>query len=423
MGQSTKNLALKCCLVLGILAMAGCNLPAQSTTGSTPTPFIFPSATPSPQTGGISGVVWADQCSPPSDGGLTPAGCVATADGQGLVADGVRQSGEPGLTGVVVRLGLGSCPAFGLAVATTSEGGAYQFADLDAGTYCVSIDSSQSENVAAMQSGIWTHPSGSETSSVAGQTITLPAGGDVKDVDFGWGPQVSPGPGGGTATPQPSATETPNPDVTPSMTPTATATLSPGDPKAGLGSPTFSDDFSDPSTWPTYTDDHVSFTIQDGALNMTAANPDFYDGWLLHTPSLSNFYVEITAQFVDVCQGKDHYGIVARGACSGGNCTGYLFTVSCDGNYRLKIWDGSVPQSIYLTPWTASGAIKAGPNQVNVIGLRGDGGKLSMYANGNLLQEIQDPTLEDGLFGVFVGSAVTPDLQVKVDSIDAWQLP
>lgn len=423
MGQRMKDFALKCCLFLGILALASCNLPAQTTPGSTPTPFIFPSATPSPQTGGISGVVWADQCSAASNGQSTPVGCVAGAGGQGLVADGVRQSGEPALAGVVVRLGLGSCPAFGLATATTDEGGAYSFNGLDAGSYCVSIDSSQSENVATLQSGVWTHPSGNETNSVAGQTITLPAGGDVKDVDFGWGPQASSAPEESTGTPGPTATETPNPNATPTMTPTATATLSPGDPKAGLGAPTFSDDFSDSSTWPVYSDDHVSFTVQNGALNMTAANPDFYDGWSLHTPSLANFYVEISAQFVDACQAKDHYGIVGRGTCSGGNCNGYLFTVSCDGNYRLKIWDGSVPQSIYLTPWTASGAIKAGPGQVNVIGLRGDGEKLSMYANGNLLQEVQDPTLTDGLFGVFVGAAVTPDLQVKVDSINAWQLP
>jgi hypothetical protein len=325
------------------------------------------------------------------------------------------------MEGVAVRLGTGACPAFGLATATTDVNGAYGFADLVPGTYCVSVDASQSENAGILSAGAWTHPDGMSGTSVASQTITLGEGGSIDSVDFGWDmffvPVISV-----TATAE-AATDTPIPEGTETPTSAPTATFSPNDPKANLGAATVEDTFDDSSTWPTYTDDHVGFSIGDGVLHMTAANPDFYDGWTLSTPSSDNFYIEAQGQFIQTCTERDHFGIVARGVCTGGKCSGYLFSVTCDGRYRLSIWDGVANQTTYLTPWTQSSAINAGPGQTNVLGFMGDGSKLSLYANGQLLQEVTDGTFDTGLFGLFIGSAQTPDLKADVDQISMWSLP
>jgi hypothetical protein len=419
--QRVRN-ALGTTLGLALL-LAACNLPAQSTTpGATPTAFIFPSATPAPQTGGLSGTVWKDNCSPAAEGQAGPADCVPNDQAaSGQSADGVMQPSETGIEGVVVRLGTGACPAFGLATATLDANGAYGFSDLTPGTYCVSIDASQAENAGVLNAGAWTHPEGMTGTSVASQTVTLAEGGSVDSVDFGWDvffvPVTSV-----TATAE-AATDTPTPEGTDTPTPAPTATFSPNDPKANLGTPTVSDSFDASSTWPTYSDDHVGFSIGDGVMHMTAANPDFYDGWTLSTPSVDNFYIEIKGQFLEPCTERDHYGIVARGVCDGGNCSGYLFALTCDGRYRLSIWDGAENQTTYLTPWTQSSAIKAGAGQSNVLGFMGDGSKLSLYANGQLLQEVTDSTYDAGLFGLFIGSAQTPDLKADVDQISMWLLP
>jgi hypothetical protein len=406
-----------------VLTLTACSLPAQSTTpGTTPTVFIFPSATPSPPTSALSGVVWKDDCSPVAEGQAGPSDCVPNDQAAaGQSADGIRQPSETGIEGVAVRLGTGACPAFGLATATTDPSGAFGFSDLTPGTYCVSIDAGQSENAAPLDGGGWTHPEGQMGSSVASQTVTLGEGGTVDSVDFGWDVFFTPV-AEVTATAE-AATSTSTPEGTATVTPGPTATISSGDPKANLGAPTVVDTFDDTSTWPTYSDDHVGFSIGDGVLHMTAANPDFYDGWSLSTPSVENFYIEIQGEFLDTCSERDHYGIVARGTCSDGNCSGYLLALTCDGRYRLSIWDGVENQTTYLTPWTESGAINAGPGQTNVLGVMGDGNKLSLYANGQLLQEVTDSTFDTGLFGVFIGSAQTEDLAADVDQISMWSLP
>ncbi len=411
-------------VMIGLAVLAGgCNLPAESTAagGTTPTAFIFPSATPVPPSGSLSGSVWSDQCAPGTDANASPAGCVPnTQAASGQAADGVRQAEEAAIEGLVVRLGTGECPAFGLATATTDADGQYGFSDLPPGTYCVSVDAAQAENAAALAPGGWTHPAEAGGSSVASQTISLAAGNSIDSVEFAWDFDFG-SPAAATATA--AASTTPTLELTATPTPQATATFSPEDPKANLGAPTFTDSFDDPSTWPTYLDDHVGFSIENSSLQMSAANPDFYDGWLLHTPSVGNVYIEAQGQLLSPCAERDHFGIVARGTCSGGNCSGYLFSVTCDGRYRLSIWDGGANQTTYLTPWTVSSAIKTGAGQINVLGFRGDENTLSLYVNGQLLQEVSDSTFDTGLFGVFIGSAQTADLKAEVDQISMWTLP
>ena len=230
---------------------------------------------------------------------------------------------------------------------------------------------------------------------------------------------------------QPSETqsETPTPaSPSPTATIIASATLPPtatkpppaSDPRLYLGNPSFFDTFSSGANWALYEDDHVSFEIDSGQLVMTAFNPDYWEGWMLSWPVISDFYLEMIAT-PQKCAGTDRYGMMARAQKSDGDYLGYLVGFSCDGHYSLRRWNGS--SFVTIVDWTESEYIRKGAGQGNRIGLMADGKKLSLYANGVLLKEISDDIHLSGKFGVFVGSVKTPDFTVLVDEMVYWELP
>jgi hypothetical protein len=219
----------------------------------------------------------------------------------------------------------------------------------------------------------------------------------------------------------PTEASTPTPEPTPSLTPTATRTsLSDADPKSGLGEPDFRDTFQDAANWPLYADENVRFVVQDGALVLTAFNPVQWDGWMVANRSIRDFYIEMTGAF-QTCSGLDRYGLFLRASRPESGFVGYLLGISCDGHYSLRRWDGSA--FISLTDWTPSEFLKSGATQTNRIGMLARGDKLSIYANGQLLEEIQDGVYQEGRFGFFVGSQNTTNLSVAVEEIAFWELP
>lgn len=222
-----------------------------------------------------------------------------------------------------------------------------------------------------------------------------------------------------TETSVPTAAPTQPPETaTPTSSPTPT--LDPNDPKAGLGEPAFFDNFDDASNWPTYSDKHVSFEVKNSKLVMTAFNPDRYNGWMLAWPVVSDYYLEMTTK-TKQCAGKDQYGAMVRAVKTDQGYIGYLYGISCDGHFSLRRWNGE--KYVQLVDWTPSEYIKSGSNQTNRIGLMVNGNQFSMYANGRLMGETQDDTHREGRFGVFIGSANTPDVQVLVDENAYWDLP
>ncbi len=161
-------------------------------------------------TASLAGRVWHDLCAlggGEGDAPLVPsAGCVPF---EGTYrANGRLESGEPGLAGLLVRLGLGACPSGGLAEATTDSDGAYHFSGLAPGMYCVSIDSLAAANSPVLIPGEWTHPPVEAGSPTAGAAIVLSAGENKTGVDFGWDYQFLPVPPQ-VPTPTPAPTATP----------------------------------------------------------------------------------------------------------------------------------------------------------------------------------------------------------------------
>jgi hypothetical protein len=217
------------------------------------------------------------------------------------------------------------------------------------------------------------------------------------------------------SSPTPTATATPTSQPSPSPTPTE----SPEDPRLTLGKPDFSGSFESAANWSPYTDEHVSFEVKNKRLVMTAFEPESWDGWMLSWPTYENSYLELVAE-AQQCSGLDRYGLVARAVNTKQGYTNYLFGVSCDGRYSLRFWDGE--EFDELIDWTESEHLNAGPRATNRLGLYTDGKRLALYANGRLLEEIEDDSSPEGKFGVFVGSAKTEDFTVRVEEISAWDL-
>ena len=88
-----------------------------------------------------SGLVWHDLCAVPQDTPATPPpGCVDLGGGS-LGADGIYNPGEPGISGLIVKVGTGPCPiSLILTEVPTNTNGEYSLPFLFAGTYCITID-------------------------------------------------------------------------------------------------------------------------------------------------------------------------------------------------------------------------------------------------------------------------------------------
>lgn len=219
------------------------------------------------------------------------------------------------------------------------------------------------------------------------------------------------------------AASSPIPTPTLSPTPTVEATLdldtTDDDPVPDLGEADFDDPFSGPDNWSPYTNEHAAFEIADGKLTMTAANADFYESFLISWMEIDDAYLEITTT-TGTCSGPDRYGIVFR-ANEEGNWPGYVFGVTCDGNYSLRTFNGNSFDAVL--GWSPSTVINAGSNQTNRIGIWADGSDFKLYFNGDLIGSISDPTYSEGLFGVFIGGAHTPNFTVEVDRMRVWNLP
>ncbi len=168
----THKVILRTGLLLLIVAAAFA-VPAAQASAVAPTARVS-AAAPAPSSGrSLSGIVWQDFCL--SD---------CTAGSSLRRGNGTPDEAEVRLSGVLVRLGRGACRyTRAYRTTTTNAEGRYSFSGLAAGTYCVSVNSRQS-NTAFPKPGVWTRPAGRSSWYVASYTVY--AGKSRSGLNFGW---------------------------------------------------------------------------------------------------------------------------------------------------------------------------------------------------------------------------------------------
>ncbi len=143
----------------------------------------------------IRGIVWNDFCHPGGAQGSTDpqrGHCITNGSG-GQQADGILQSDEKGIPGIVVNLSAASCPPGKvIASAKTDASGQYRFTDLGAGSYCVWVDSLDLTNGPILIPGTWSVEVGlfNDNSGKVEATVIIAAGEQGTTVNFGWDYQL-----------------------------------------------------------------------------------------------------------------------------------------------------------------------------------------------------------------------------------------
>jgi hypothetical protein len=199
---------------------------------------------------------------------------------------------------------------------------------------------------------------------------------------------------------------------------TATATTISGDPRGGLGDPTWRDTFTNGNGWNLGEDSFSRAEVEDGKFILTGLSTT--DGWRLTWPEVQDAYLEATIG-TKTCQGSDEYGLIFRVPDIHSADEGYLFGFTCDGRYFLRTWDGE--NMVALIPATAAAAVQAGSDKTNRIGVWMEGDDLSLYANGTLLREIENDMFTDsGGFGFFIGARQTENFTTESDEIAYWDI-
>ena len=191
-----------------------------------------------------------------------------------------------------------------------------------------------------------------------------------------------------------------------------------------LGNPTWTDGFdSDSGFWQLGKDSVMEYKLTDSQLQMTAFQK-IGDQWRINSkPAVKNLFFEAKINSGKTCSGKDSYGIIVRSSDTGDDVfdSGYVFTFSCDGMYRLYRMDNGT--YIGLLNWTASQDILSGPDQLNRIGILIEDNLIKLYANGNRLAQVTDEGHQQGKWGLTIRSVDTTDYSAFVEDIAYWVLP
>lgn len=220
-----------------------------------------------------------------------------------------------------------------------------------------------------------------------------------------------------TQAPSPTVTVAPSPTPGPEATATATATLPPS---TAEDPPDWTDSLDGGKTFYQFDNGNTRVSLEGGHLALTGINADGWLGWsLTFSRKPADFRLEavFTSQ---ACSGSDISGLVFRAPDTD---SGYFFGVTCDGRYSLHARDLADDADSTLIGLTTGAGIVTGSNQANRLGVRAEGDRISLYANGNLLAEITDSTFSEGNFGAFIAANETPGFTVWMEEISLWNLP
>jgi hypothetical protein len=185
------------------------------------------------------------------------------------------------------------------------------------------------------------------------------------------------------------ATETPTAPIV-----TASTSLAPVLPI--LGRTILDDQFEDAGSWEVGSQDAGSATVARNQLTL-AVQPGEYIRSLRLTPTLDDFYVEVTAR-PSFCRASDDYGVLIRATA----LADYTFALACDGTVRMeRAVHARVGERHVLQPALPSGDAPPGaPGEVR-IGVWASGDEMRLFLNERFQFSVRDANYGSGLIGVF----------------------
>ena len=190
-----------------------------------------------------------------------------------------------------------------------------------------------------------------------------------------------------------------------------------------LGNPTWTDGFdSDSGFWQLGKDSFIEYKLASGNLEMITQQK-IGDQWRMNgKPAVKNMFLEVNFKTGKTCAGKDSYGVIVRSTDTGDDIfdSGYVFSFSCDGMYRLYRMDNGT--YIGLLNWTSSSDINSGPDKDNRMGIFIQDNQIKIYANGSRLAQIADDGHSQGKWGLSIRSVETTEFSVSVQDVSYWVL-
>ena len=219
--------------------------------------------------------------------------------------------------------------------------------------------------------------------------------------------------------PEAEPTEEPPPtEAPPTDTPEPVIEIPEGDPIAILGEPSGVDNFDNKNNWTLFDSQCFKSEITDGKYQITAKGLKETVCWEVSWPMIDNYYLETLAVMPETCQAADRFGIFFRAP---DNNQGYLYGITCDGQFTMTKWDGT--QTTEIVPLTTSQAINVGPGQLNRLGLAAYSNTYLLYANGMLVGQAEDASyIQPGKIGYFVRASSEQPFTLAYDYLKVWVL-
>jgi uncharacterized lipoprotein YbaY/uncharacterized protein YraI len=192
----------------------------------------------------------------------------------------------------------------------------------------------------------------------------------------------------------------------------------PNNPAILLGKPDGMDNFENQNNWSLFDSQCFKSEIKDGKFIMTSKGIEGSACWEVSWPKIQDFYTEVTIEMPESCNSNDRFGLLLRAP---DNNRGYLYGISCDGEYSMTKWDGYETEVI-VQPDT-NPVIATGNGISNRLGILASADNYYLYANGQFLTSGRDSSfIDDGKIGFFVRAATNQGFVVKFGDLAIWLL-
>jgi hypothetical protein len=188
------------------------------------------------------------------------------------------------------------------------------------------------------------------------------------------------------------------------------------DPTPVVLSLVYQDDFADQASgWDDAFDEYTLKQYGAHKYHIEVNTPNLF-AWGLANRDIADSVLEVTTKQWEG-PNNNSYGVIFR---LQDKDNFYRFDITGDGFFLLsKSVDG---KWLTLVDWTSTPAINTGQaeNDLRVSAL---GAKISIYANGRFLAEVEDESFRHGDIGFFAGTFDEPNVHISFDDLRVWAPP